>query len=100
METDDINQSTDVLRSARIADFAGRDAVYFIAGTGLKPREFVLTLDALEAIEDSALPSRHDMKLSFDKNNKRISEKVLNVLSVGGQAGNPIVLQASDFPRV
>lgn len=91
-----IERPADVLRDVHIADFAGRDGVYFTAGLATA-RKFVVTRDALEAIDDAVLPAAEDVRLAFDKHVKRIAEKVVNILSAGVHVGNPIVLQASDF---
>ena len=90
---------TDVLRDVHIADFAGRDGVYFTAGLDTA-RKFVVTRDALEALDDSVLPAPDDVHVAFDKHSPRIAEKVVNILSIGVHVGNPIVLQASDFEKI
>ncbi|RYX92735.1 MAG: hypothetical protein EOO28_21260 [Comamonadaceae bacterium] len=90
-------RSQDVLHDVRIGDFAGRDGVYFNAGLAWSHRKFVVTRDALEKLDDAVLPSPEYIHLAFDKHVKKISEKVVNILSVGAHVGNPIVLQASDF---
>ncbi|CAN5509850.1 hypothetical protein BH11PSE7_BH11PSE7_06270 [soil metagenome] len=91
-----IDQSADVLRDVHVADFAGRDGIYFTAGL-TTARKFVVTRDALEALDDAVLPAPDDVCLAFDKHVKRIAEKVVNILSAGVSLGSPIVLQASDF---
>ncbi len=92
-----IERAADVLQDVHIADFAGRDGVYFNAGLAWQHRKFVVTRDALERLDDAVLPAADDIHHAFDKHVKRIAEKVVNILSVGAHVGNPIVLQASDF---
>jgi hypothetical protein len=94
-----MDHTTDVLSDIHIADFAGRDGVYFTAGL-TTARNFVVTRDALEALDDAVLPAPDDVRLAFDKHVKRIAEKVVNILSAGVHLGNPVVLQASDFEKI
>ncbi|MBC7378758.1 MAG: hypothetical protein H7346_15145 [Burkholderiaceae bacterium] len=99
MSTSSIERAADVLRDVHIADFAGRDGVYFTAGL-TTAHKFVVMRDALEALDDAVLPAPDDVRLAFDKHVKRIAEKVVNILSAGVHLGNPVVLQASDFERI
>jgi hypothetical protein len=99
MSTSSIERAADVLRDVHIADFAGRDGVYFTAGLATA-RKFVVTRDALEALDDAVLPAPDDVRLAFDKHAKRIAQKVVNLLSAGVHVGSPVVLQASDFERI
>lgn len=99
MSNPTIERAADVLHDVHIGDFAGRDGVYFNAGLAWQHRKFVVTRDALEKLDDAVLPAQRDIHLAFDKHIRRISEKVLDILSVGAHVGNPIVLQASDFER-
>jgi len=94
-ETTDL--ATVVMHDAHVADFAGRDSVHFNAGLAFSHRKFVITRDALEKLDDAVLPSPEYIQLAFDKHYKRISEKVVNIMSIGAHVGSPIVLQASDF---
>ena len=94
-----IERPADVLRDVHVADFAGRDGIYFTAGLATA-RKFVLTRDALELLDDAVLPAPQDVRLAFDKHVKRIAEKVVNILSTGVHVGSPIVLQASDFEKI
>jgi hypothetical protein len=97
MAQESIDRTADVMHEAHVAEFAGRDSVHFNAGMAWSHRKFVITRDALEKLDDAVLPNAEYIHLAFDKHYKRISQKVVDILSIGAHVGNPIVLQASDF---